>query len=217
MVLHGLGGMGKSELALQYAHEHQKEYSSIWWISVPTISQGFLGIAQELAQHHAQYMVRKNQLDYGRIAAALGLPPNTMTRTGRIQASEEAVMSIISTVKEWLAAEHNRRWLIILDNHDDPEVDVMKYLPSNLTGSIIITSRVPDSAHLGDSLEVVGADEEDAIEILRKSARMDLTLFGTRKLIHSVIRLVAQPHLYFCRTGNGHDHLQKAGISSTRP
>jgi tetratricopeptide (TPR) repeat protein len=32
MVIHGLGGVGKSQLVLEYAHWHAAEYELIWWI-----------------------------------------------------------------------------------------------------------------------------------------------------------------------------------------
>jgi hypothetical protein len=31
--VHGLGGVGKSELALQFAHHHRKQYPVIWWVT----------------------------------------------------------------------------------------------------------------------------------------------------------------------------------------
>jgi hypothetical protein len=182
MVLYGLGGMGKTELALQYAYQHLKEYTSVWWISVPAISQGFVGIAQALVQHHAQRVARTGQPDYSRIASMLGLPLDTVTENGQFKASEEAVAGVVEAVKGWLAADDNKRWLMIMDNHDDLEVDVEEYLPAGMTGSILITSRAPDSARLGTgSLEVEGIREEDAIEILRKSARKDTASFENRK------------------------------------
>ena len=57
MVLHGLGGIGKTQLAIQYAHIHQKDYTSIWWVdasTTQTLSEGFLGIAQQLLSYHAK-------------------------------------------------------------------------------------------------------------------------------------------------------------------
>ena len=33
MVLHGLGGIGKTQIAVQYAYIHQKDYTSVWWVN----------------------------------------------------------------------------------------------------------------------------------------------------------------------------------------
>jgi tetratricopeptide (TPR) repeat protein len=47
--LHGMGGVGKSHLALQYIYLHQSEYDLIWWIPAERTAQ--IGVAMvEMAQ-----------------------------------------------------------------------------------------------------------------------------------------------------------------------
>src|SRR5260370_13749982 len=49
--LHGLGGIGKTQIALEYAYLHALEYSAVFWIGAETNEQivtSLLGIAEEL-------------------------------------------------------------------------------------------------------------------------------------------------------------------------
>jgi hypothetical protein len=50
-VLHGMGGVGKTQLALAYAHRHQGQYGLGWWIPAETemtIATAMTGLASEL-------------------------------------------------------------------------------------------------------------------------------------------------------------------------
>ena len=56
VILHGLGGIGKTQLALEYAYRNQTKYTSVFWVncsSEETVIQGFIGIAQQLVQQQA--------------------------------------------------------------------------------------------------------------------------------------------------------------------
>ncbi|MFB7999016.1 FxSxx-COOH system tetratricopeptide repeat protein [Streptomyces sp. NPDC056002] len=43
--IHGLGGIGKSTLALHYAHTHRHAYKLVWWINAATTEQIVTGLA----------------------------------------------------------------------------------------------------------------------------------------------------------------------------
>jgi tetratricopeptide (TPR) repeat protein len=50
-VLSGLGGIGKTQIAAEYAHRHRNEYSAVFWIfadSEQSLSTGFVSIAKQL-------------------------------------------------------------------------------------------------------------------------------------------------------------------------
>ncbi|MET3422639.1 tetratricopeptide (TPR) repeat protein [Actinoplanes tereljensis] len=49
--VHGLGGVGKTELALQYAHTHRREYPLVWWVNADgpeAIESGLAELAYRL-------------------------------------------------------------------------------------------------------------------------------------------------------------------------
>jgi tetratricopeptide (TPR) repeat protein len=43
--VYGLGGVGKSELALQYAHDHRADYRLVWWVTAADAKQAEAGLA----------------------------------------------------------------------------------------------------------------------------------------------------------------------------
>ncbi|KAK0515736.1 hypothetical protein JMJ35_001770 [Cladonia borealis] len=71
----------------------------------------------------------------------------------------------------WLS-QCTKPWLLIIDNADDPEMDVSKYFPVGGSGHILITTRNPGAelyATVGH-LRFSGLDPEDAVNLLLKTA-----------------------------------------------
>ena len=187
MVLHGLGGMGKTQLAIQYAYIHQKDYTSVWWVNASTtqtLSQGYLGIAQQLLSHHTQKAVAGLKPGSASIAVALGLPSGAVNKDGELNASGD-ITRIIKAMISWFAAEDNSRWLLIFDNYDDlRNVNIFDFLHPSTLGSILITSRSRDTCRIGKALEVQEVTEEEALEILRKSTNRDMAAFQKGMYTH---------------------------------
>ncbi|GAA2704489.1 tetratricopeptide repeat protein [Actinoplanes palleronii] len=52
--LHGLGGVGKIELALQFAHAHRERYSLVWWITADTPERVALGLVDLTRRLHPE-------------------------------------------------------------------------------------------------------------------------------------------------------------------
>jgi hypothetical protein len=88
----------------------------------------------------------------------------------------KAFGSVAESVEELLQALANTkdRWLLILDNADDPKFDYAAYIPSGNQGAVLITSRVPECSQYStlpaEALE--GLEDEHSTQLLLKAARM---------------------------------------------
>ncbi|PGH05348.1 hypothetical protein AJ79_06817 [Helicocarpus griseus UAMH5409] len=111
LALYGMGGVGKTSIALQYVNNARKQYDAIFWISADNgvkMLQDFLEIAQKL-----------------------NLVPND-------RKSEDANTAMFK-VKTWLN-DTDCRWLIVFDNADDLDILTQAW-PGSAPGSILLTSR----------------------------------------------------------------------------
>jgi len=73
--------------------------------------------------------------------------------------------------KYWLS-QCVRPWLLILDNADDPQLDLITYLPTGSNGHILVTTRLHDLrtyATVGN-IKFDKMDAEEAIDLLLKAA-----------------------------------------------
>ncbi|KIW02607.1 uncharacterized protein PV09_06055 [Verruconis gallopava] len=82
-----------------------------------------------------------------------------------------------SAAMHWLL-QCKKPWLIVLDNADDPDMDLSRFIPAGSHGHILITTRNPsvvDYATVGH-VKFQGMDPEEAISLLLRTAKvMDQT------------------------------------------
>ncbi|KAM0799509.1 hypothetical protein BDR22DRAFT_963873 [Usnea florida] len=155
LVLHGLGGVGKTQLGLAYARRYQHIYSAVFWLNGQTresLEQSFAGLARQLP---------KDQIpDFDK----------RCTQQGNEQLDE-----VVHEVKSWFSRDGNCNWLLLYDNVDrenlksidDPKAfDVSDYLPECDQGSIIITTRQYRLRTLGDEMQLGKMREEEGLEVL---------------------------------------------------
>jgi hypothetical protein len=154
-VLHGLGGMGKTQLAVEFARRHHRRFSSVFWLdgrSEDTLKRSIAGHASRIPQ--------------GQIAET------SRTYAGDSRADVNAV---VHDVMAWLTRSGNTAWLLIFDNVDreystdsvDADAyDVESYFSVAEHGSVLITTRLARLEQLGESQQLGKVDEERARAIL---------------------------------------------------
>jgi len=167
VVLHGLGGMGKSSIALEYSFRYSDSYTAILWVdvaSMATLSRSARAVAEHIIDSYA-----KQRHSYEDIALMLGLG-GVLNANGQISSESTAEARLTGAVKSWLATKGNEGWLLVLDNYDDVDaVDIHLLLPTCDTGNVIITSRKSNLQSLGKTVAIEEIDEEAAIAVLAKT------------------------------------------------
>lgn len=132
VVLHGLGGIGKTQLAIEYINRHKEKYTAVFWLNAndeDSLKLSFRDVAQHVLDDHKS-------------------KPSTSTLASADLNGD--LDQVISAVKTWLSLQRNTRWLMVYDNYDNPRTpgnsdasaaDIRGFLPGVDHGSIIITTR----------------------------------------------------------------------------
>jgi hypothetical protein len=166
VVVHGLGGIGKTQLALAYAQRHKDGYSAVFWVNskdIDALRQGYAAAGRRIHRDypllvHFKAIVEGSDLD---------------------EAAE--------AVKGWLSSAGNDRWLIIFDNYDTPKLpgreesgtfDIRPFLPEADHGAVLITTR-SSQLQVGRPVAVKKLhDTEHSLEILSQTSGRDRLNLG---------------------------------------
>ncbi|KAF4486533.1 Nephrocystin-3 [Colletotrichum fructicola Nara gc5] len=184
VILHGLGGMGKTQTTIAFAKKHRDDYSAVFWLDArdkTALKLSYQSLAQRIATETSSVTYIKNAL------------------------SNRDLDEMVSAVKRWLDEPKNNRWLMIYDNYDDVKLhtrrspsengtglqvgnennagetgskayDIRPFFPNTEHGAILITTR-SSSVKLGQRVQLGKlADLEDSLAILAStSGRTDLS------------------------------------------
>lgn len=172
VVLYGLGGMGKTQLALTYAAEYADEFSAIWYVDSSSESSTRLGF-REIAQRYIdRTAVLSDDEERKRALQSTQLIPYLLPN-GYLSDDSVHLSSITKAVNGILEQDGNDKWLLILDNMDDLEkLSVEEFLPKTPARRVIITTRSTAAIRLGYAVEVDGVEEDEGVSILLNSARL---------------------------------------------
>ncbi len=165
-VIHGLGGMGKTRLVIEYARLHKGLYTSFFWLDGETeesLIQSILNIAPRLPKDQR--------------------PRMDVEKTKGLEESGEAAQEVLC----WFARKENTRWLLIFDNVDktsyeegsdqhteSSSYDITHYFPRGDSGSIIVTTRLQRLESLGTPVALRKLGVLDGLSILQHHVRRSL-------------------------------------------
>lgn len=98
VVVHGLGGIGKTQLTVAYIKRHRSRYSAAIWLNAKdevSLRQSFSHAATRILREHSSILYIQNAV------------PN------------QDLSKIVEAVKRWLNEPKNDGWLIVYDNYDN--------------------------------------------------------------------------------------------------
>ncbi|KAF5684717.1 hypothetical protein FCIRC_3800 [Fusarium circinatum] len=162
--LYGLGGVGKTQIALSYAYRAQEvsQDTSVFWVhasSVEKFSEGYTNIANEC----------------------------------KIPGHEDPTFDVLQVVKDWLESKESGEWLMVIDNADDLQLffpqsespkmkqntdkSLSQFIPQCAHGRVLITTR---NMQVGSRLtkgkypiEVGQMSDQEACQLLRQGIRQE--------------------------------------------
>jgi tetratricopeptide (TPR) repeat protein len=138
----GLGGIGKTQIALEYAYRsrEQRRYSHILWVNAgneEALLTSFIELAELLPAFSARNEINQHKL--------------------------------VAAIKRWLE-QCQQPWLLIFDNTDDVTL-VHEYLPGQGLGSILLTTRADAVGALASSFEVETMGFVEGTQLLLRRAQ----------------------------------------------
>lgn len=148
LILGGIGGIGKTQLAISYAKRHRRDYSSIFWLNAASetkLKSSFRTLVERI--------------------------PAADRSTSYTNIDDNNVRTI---VLNWLSELDNTGWLLIFDNYDEPEqYSIKSYYPYSFHGSIIVTTRLAHKVGINPLVLRPLSNVDEGLEILQKRSQRE--------------------------------------------
>jgi tetratricopeptide (TPR) repeat protein len=170
VVVWGLGGTGKTQLALNYLQRHRNEYKATFWIEAgrkESIERDFMHIYQLLFDVHVPTGQEMIKID-----------------------------DVVWAVKSWFS-ERRDRWLFVfngadtIDNKDASDyIDLKHFIPDSSYLHIIVTTRSRTAKDMSplEGVEVGEMDESQAMELFFRLSTLNDRLQGIEDEVKPIVK-----------------------------
>ena len=157
-ILHGLDGIGKTQLSVKFARKHRGSYSAVFWVD-GSINERLRRSIADLVSRLPQHQISEGSRNYSQRGSA-------------------NVDEVVEDVLKWLSQSLNDQWLLIFDNvdrefsglsRDSKAFDVKECFSTADQESILITSRLMSLCQLGTDLKLKPVNKLQGSSILENS------------------------------------------------
>lgn len=183
VVLRGLGGQGKTRVALEYCRRSKPIFRGIFWVdanSEATVKESFQSIADKIKD------------------------------VNEVVDPKDVANFVLEKFNMW-----DDSWLMVFDNYDDVKNfdSIQDFISDSDKGCILVTSRNSAAESLARkdfAIRLEGLLENDALELLQKTSRLDQFDSQISEAKQIVRQLVCHP-LAITQTGS-YIQLQKLNL-----
>ena len=155
-VLYGLGGVGKTQIAIEYSYRHQGNFAIVYWLRADNYDTLLMSYLQ---LYNDPSFKAVSSLDLG---------------------DENNLELVVMRIKSWFESCQDISWLLIVDNADNLETisdqkikTIASLIPKGRGGYVLVTSRNKSAngqlAIIGQELDVM--DKDNAKEFLFKCSQ----------------------------------------------